>query len=61
MNKSNILFITILSILFISWLLFVIHQFYDIYKIKKSDRHTANSNAFITALLFLKLKKKLEI
>lgn len=33
----------------------------DIYKIKKSDRHTTSGDAFITALLFLKLKKKLEI
>lgn len=33
----------------------------DIYKIKKSDRHTASGDSFITALLFLKLKKKLEI
>ena len=33
----------------------------DIYKIKKSDRHTASGDAFIAALLFLKLKKKLEI
>ena len=33
----------------------------DIYKIKKSDRHTASGDAFITALLFLKLKKKFEI
>jgi DNA polymerase-3 subunit epsilon len=33
----------------------------DIYKIKKSDRHTASGDAFITGLLFLKLKRKLEI
>ena len=33
----------------------------DIFKIKKSDRHTASGDAFITALLFLKLKKKLNI
>jgi DNA polymerase-3 subunit epsilon len=33
----------------------------DVFKIKKSDRHTASGDAFITALLFLKLKKKLEI
>ncbi|MFD2907814.1 PolC-type DNA polymerase III [Flavobacterium ardleyense] len=32
-----------------------------IYKVKKSDRHTASGDAFITALLFLKLKRKLEI
>ena len=32
-----------------------------IYKNKKSDRHTASGDAFITALLFLKLKRKLEI
>ena len=36
MNKSNILFIIIFSILFIWWLLFIIHEFYDIYKIKKN-------------------------
>ncbi len=33
----------------------------EIYKIKKSDRHTASGDAFIIALLFLKLKQKLEI
>lgn len=33
----------------------------DVFKIKKSDRHTASGDAFITALVFLKLKRKLEI
>lgn len=33
----------------------------DIFKIRMSDRDTASGDAFITALLFLKLKKKLEI
>lgn len=30
-------------------------------KVEKSDRHTASGDAFITALVFLKLKKKLQI
>jgi DNA polymerase-3 subunit epsilon len=33
----------------------------DVFKISKSDRHTASGDAFITALIFLKLKKKLRI
>jgi len=33
----------------------------DVYKIKKSDRHTAAGDAFIMAQIFLKLKRKLEI
>ncbi|MFO7721179.1 MAG: 3'-5' exonuclease [Gillisia sp.] len=31
------------------------------FKISKSDRHTASGDAFITALIFLKLKKKLKL
>lgn len=33
----------------------------QIFKIEKSDRHTASGDAFITALLFLKLKNKIGI
>lgn len=33
----------------------------DVFKVKKSDRHTATGDAFITALIFLKLKRKLSI
>ncbi len=33
----------------------------DALKISKSDRHTASGNAYTTALVFLKLKKKLGI
>lgn len=33
----------------------------DALKIKKSDRNTASGNAFVTALIFLKLKTKLGI
>lgn len=32
-----------------------------ILKVEKSDRHTASGDAFITALVFLKLKKRLSI
>jgi DNA polymerase-3 subunit epsilon len=32
-----------------------------VYKVKKNGRHTASGDAYLTALLFLKLKKKLNI
>lgn len=38
-----------------------IDELCEVFKIKKSDRHTASGDAFITALLFLKLKRKLEL
>ncbi len=33
----------------------------DLFKVKKSHRHTASNDAYITALLFLKLKRKLKM
>jgi DNA polymerase-3 subunit epsilon len=33
----------------------------SLYKIDKNDRHTTSDNVFIIALIFLKLKKKLEV
>lgn len=33
----------------------------SIFKIRKSDRHTSSGDAYITALIFLKLKRKLGI
>lgn len=36
-------------------------QLCDIYKIRKSDRHTASGDSFITALLFMKIKSKMNL
>lgn len=36
-------------------------QLCTIFKIRKSDRHTSSGDAYITALIFLKLKRKLGI
>ena len=33
----------------------------DLFKVKKSHRHTASNDAYITALVFLKLKRKLKM
>ncbi|NHN25799.1 3'-5' exonuclease [Flavobacterium jejuense] len=33
----------------------------DVFKIRKTDRHTSSGDAYLTALLFLKLKRKLDI
>ncbi|ESU27225.1 hypothetical protein FLJC2902T_21990 [Flavobacterium limnosediminis JC2902] len=33
----------------------------DLFKIRKSHRHTASNDAYVTALLFLKLKRKLRM
>ncbi|RZJ74997.1 MAG: 3'-5' exonuclease, partial [Flavobacterium sp.] len=33
----------------------------DVLKVRNSDRHTASGNAYITAIVFLKLKRKLNI
>ncbi len=44
MNKLNILFIIIFSIIYILWLVFVINQCYDIYKIKKNIKIQIKEN-----------------
>ena len=33
----------------------------DLFKVKRSHRHTASNDAYITALIFLKLKRKLKM
>lgn len=36
-------------------------QLCDLYKVKKNNRHTASGDAYVSALLFLKLRRKLKM